>query len=294
MLDTFTSNSGFSRKCVLKAKAFTLIELLVVIAVIALLMAVIIPSLSLAKRKAASIVCMANVKNLSLAWYSYQEENDGHIVNPDTTGIVTDGTTGKYPGWVIRPWGYDGGDCVDENPVTEEGEIRGIEKGALFEYMKAPDAYHCPADNQRKRSDGSKIFRTYSSPTAFSNVTKFLKITQPGMRINFIEEHDNRGYNQGSWDFYNMAANGYNEWRDAVGINHGDSGVLGFCDGHAEVHKWQVPYTIKRIEYFINHPELGGYGDALNEAFPRWAAGAPEREDDIDVAYVAKGWAQRQ
>ena len=52
-----------------RRKGFTLIELLVVIAIIALLLAIIVPAVKMAKRKAASAVCLTNVKNLSVAWY---------------------------------------------------------------------------------------------------------------------------------------------------------------------------------------------------------------------------------
>ena len=54
-------------------KAFTLIELLVVIAIIALLLAILMPALSMAKKKASTAVCLVNTKNLSLAWYMYAQ-----------------------------------------------------------------------------------------------------------------------------------------------------------------------------------------------------------------------------
>jgi prepilin-type N-terminal cleavage/methylation domain-containing protein len=59
----------------MKTKAFTLIELLVVIAIISLLFAIIMPALSLAKRKAATTVCLSNTKNLSLGWFMYSGDN---------------------------------------------------------------------------------------------------------------------------------------------------------------------------------------------------------------------------
>jgi prepilin-type N-terminal cleavage/methylation domain-containing protein len=51
-----------------KNNGFTLIELLVVIAIIALLLAVILPSLRLAKEAGKRIVCLNNLKQLSLGW----------------------------------------------------------------------------------------------------------------------------------------------------------------------------------------------------------------------------------
>jgi prepilin-type N-terminal cleavage/methylation domain-containing protein/prepilin-type processing-associated H-X9-DG protein len=58
------------------SNAFTLIELLVVISIIALLMALLTPALSRARRYARSAVCMANVRRLALAGKMYVEEHD--------------------------------------------------------------------------------------------------------------------------------------------------------------------------------------------------------------------------
>lgn len=58
-------------------KAFTLIELLVVIAIIALLLAVIAPALKRAKYLAMRIQCTANVRQQSLAFINYANDNDG-------------------------------------------------------------------------------------------------------------------------------------------------------------------------------------------------------------------------
>ena len=50
----------------MEKRAFTLVELLVVIAIIALLMALLMPALRLAKDQAAALMCVNNLKGLSI------------------------------------------------------------------------------------------------------------------------------------------------------------------------------------------------------------------------------------
>ena len=74
-------------------RAFTLIELLVVISIIALLIAILLPALSSARRSAQNMQCLSNTKQLMTGWFSYAADNDGENVP----------SFGSFTGQVIRP-----------------------------------------------------------------------------------------------------------------------------------------------------------------------------------------------
>jgi prepilin-type processing-associated H-X9-DG protein/prepilin-type N-terminal cleavage/methylation domain-containing protein len=60
-----------------KRRAFTVVELLVVIAVVALLVAMLLPSLSQAKSSAQRVQCAHDVRQLGMAAQIYWDENEG-------------------------------------------------------------------------------------------------------------------------------------------------------------------------------------------------------------------------
>jgi prepilin-type N-terminal cleavage/methylation domain-containing protein len=128
-------------------RGFTLVELLVVIAIIALLMSILMPALNLARELGRRIVCKGNLKQLSLAWVMYTDENNGDFVNGllgqdriqpgSSPPVILEeawvGVVGTGSGWDKRRQIY--GSNIDE----------GIRNGALWEYLKQPKVYRCPA-----------------------------------------------------------------------------------------------------------------------------------------------------
>jgi prepilin-type processing-associated H-X9-DG protein/prepilin-type N-terminal cleavage/methylation domain-containing protein len=74
----------------MKTKSFfTLMELLVVIAIIAILAAMLLPALNKARAKAKAISCVSNLKQVSLAFFMYEESSDGMFPCNDTEGVGT-------------------------------------------------------------------------------------------------------------------------------------------------------------------------------------------------------------
>ena len=63
-----------------KQRGFTLIELLTVIAIIALLVGILLPSLSAARRLSKRTACSANLRQLGIAWTMYLNQSDGHFL----------------------------------------------------------------------------------------------------------------------------------------------------------------------------------------------------------------------
>jgi prepilin-type N-terminal cleavage/methylation domain-containing protein/prepilin-type processing-associated H-X9-DG protein len=69
-------------------KGFTLIELLVVIAIIAILLSILLPSMSLARAQSRQVTCGTNLRNLHRAIFLYTlEQNDYHHANWSNTAL---------------------------------------------------------------------------------------------------------------------------------------------------------------------------------------------------------------
>ena len=95
-----------------KQEAFTLIELLVVISIIALLMAILIPTIQRAKRQAKTVKCQANLHQLGLAVNAYAAANEGSLL-PVRMSVQTKNYAGFVYHWTYLLRSY----CIDINDV---------------------------------------------------------------------------------------------------------------------------------------------------------------------------------
>jgi prepilin-type N-terminal cleavage/methylation domain-containing protein len=81
---------------VIRRRGFTLIELLVVITIIALLMGILVPTLSSARESARKVACLSNMRTLGLANILYATECDNRLVpfvDPTQRFTLSNGST---------------------------------------------------------------------------------------------------------------------------------------------------------------------------------------------------------
>lgn len=71
-----------------KSKGFTLIELLVVISIIALLIAILLPSLSAAREQSKAVACGVQLKTVGSLLAVYSADNRDYIPGTNTTGVA--------------------------------------------------------------------------------------------------------------------------------------------------------------------------------------------------------------
>ena len=78
---------NFSPKGCVRSGAFTLVELLVVIAIIAILAALLLPTLGKSKEKAWQINCASNLKQLGYAIHMFADDHEDQLPGPIWQGV---------------------------------------------------------------------------------------------------------------------------------------------------------------------------------------------------------------
>ncbi len=115
-----------------RRRAFTLIELLVVVAIIAMLVSILLPSLSAARRQARACVCLANLKRLGTGVAFYLDDNREVFPpfrlkngDPGDSDAYVNQWGRKKPRW---QWFVDAdavGPVIDPEPFADEIDSSG-------------------------------------------------------------------------------------------------------------------------------------------------------------------------
>ena len=250
-----------------RAHAFTLVELLVVITIIGILAAILLPTLSRAKAKAQAVVCMNNLKQLTIAFHHYVDHYDDQIMSnfPSTQAGTED-----EPGWVagVMSFETDAGYLpsfkteATNHALFATGSASTLTPhipgpryfGSIGPFAKDPKIYKCPSDPSYSVFDGSKEPRVRSyaiSPAMNSRIvmnyngqnrfTRLGDVRNAARMMVFIDEHEDT---IGSSVFRDPGYIYTDLWGSLPAARHSGGATLSFVDGHVELKKWKDPQTL--------------------------------------------------
>jgi prepilin-type N-terminal cleavage/methylation domain-containing protein/prepilin-type processing-associated H-X9-DG protein len=236
-------------------KGFTLIELLVVIAIIALMLSVLMPALNEVKERGKRVVCMSNLRQLSLANVMYAEsygrfvpvEGDPDLLESGAWDVpLPDGEVFRpdYPSWCLNQAYIK---FLDQTGI----ENVGYNLGTSSTYIGLPQKYRCPSYPSKKASVASAPGVVLQTSYGL-NVTDwhlavedygdgklmFIDAVNPDVtyvwdQANYVNHWDEHGEFFG-WEEY--ALGGGDHGPEPMYRHSGGANIL-FADGHAEYRK---------------------------------------------------------
>jgi prepilin-type N-terminal cleavage/methylation domain-containing protein/prepilin-type processing-associated H-X9-DG protein len=251
-------------------RGFTLIELLVVIAIIAILAAMLLPSLSRAKIKAQGISCMNNLRQMMVGWRMYADESNDLLLASLNVG-------GKRTIWCAGNLDYSGA-RANWDPQVD------VAKSPLMPFIGKNNyaVWRCPADPTRvPNAAGQRVPRVRSNSmsqvfdygswlpaTEFLTYEKLSTIRIPAKTWVLVDEHPD-SINDAAFAVKMADPNRPSTMGDVRIIDypasyHGGACGFSFADGHSIIRKWIGTRIRPRVTHQLiplNQPA----GDSRND-----------------------------
>jgi len=239
-------------------RAFTLVELLVVIGIIALLIAVLLPSLIKSRKQAQSVACMSNMRQIGLALVMFQQEHQGYLPKawynsrPFTKPVASDVDVNLESGSGGNDWGYrypmlgfdyvlvkyiKGNREVFRCPSDIDGPIRGDVFDAIANQPDDPKSDNIPASYRLNMSNyPNKAWDTIRTSQLSKRSSQAIEIVEgtKGQTQGFAPWHHVATWETGSNGRVSPNFKGNVAWD-----RHPNGSNYVFADGHVEHLKFE-------------------------------------------------------
>ncbi|MHC4587590.1 MAG: type II secretion system protein [Planctomycetota bacterium] len=236
-------------------RGFTLIELLVTISIIATLMSMLFPALNRAREQAQRVVCSSNLRQLTLAWYMYANDNSSKLCSADT--LWNDKDVENY-NWVAD------GEVMAGNDIG--GTEQAIKDGVLWRSYagRSTDLFKC-------KTDGSTLLRSYAISRTMNgkvcncgddNINPFRTLSQisrPADKMVFVDASSHGRWIEGSFSpvvdieaespVWYVRVNPDPVISRIITARHGEGCNISLADLHCEYWKYSDRRTVKLADW---------------------------------------------
>jgi prepilin-type N-terminal cleavage/methylation domain-containing protein/prepilin-type processing-associated H-X9-DG protein len=181
-----------------RSAAFTLVELLVVIGIIAVLLAILLPSLSRAREQAKAVQCLSNLRQVGTALTMFTSEHKGFLPKAWFNDRPRPGSAElwNYPNADVWEWSYVVSTYLAKNegvfrcPSDPQPDATPDPYGPAFYTVKHPDG----TKEGYPRSYRLNISNQPNSETAI----RIVQLKNPTFSI--VVAEGRRGYNNAGWN----------------------------------------------------------------------------------------------